>query len=240
MVERQIVRHTIAGAEGIASPRGGAFQHLHTAAVNILRRFSVHKVHIHAAQDGNPVTIYLIGLFHGHDIILVGMAAVKAYVHNVIENILKISAGMENSRLIVLVCQGYNLFDPGEYVLAIVGGRKKCRINMMRLLEMMIRDNIADTSTHSSPNERIARQVKSYIDANYHQAAALSHLENQFGYSKYYIEKLFRQAYQISVIKYQNKKRMEAAIVLLKECSVSQTAQKLGFSSKIPKSRKKS
>lgn len=102
---------------------------------------------------------------------------------------------------------------------------------MLCLLSRILAENPAVSFSQSSAGAGVAYNVKSFIRANYHQNITLDALEQHFGYSKYYIEKLFKSAYGISVIGYRNKKRMEAALQLLPTHSVSETANILGYSS---------
>lgn len=106
-----------------------------------------------------------------------------------------------------------------------------CKAKMLCLLSAIISENAPGTFTMPSNDPGLASLVKSYIDSNYKQDIQLSDLEKQFGYSKFYLEKLFKQEYGVSVINYRNSKRMSAATELLPVYSVSQTAQMLGFSS---------
>lgn len=106
-----------------------------------------------------------------------------------------------------------------------------CKSKMLCLLQAIIAENAPEFTRIPSVNSGIAPLIKSYIDSNYEQNISLDILEQQFDYSKFYIEKLFKQEYGVSIIHYRNSKRMEAAIRLLKEHSVSETANRLGFSS---------
>lgn len=106
-----------------------------------------------------------------------------------------------------------------------------CKSKMQHLLSAIISENAPGAFTLPPNDPGIASLVKSYIDSNYKQEISLSDLEKQFGYSKFYLEKLFKQEYGVSVINYRNSKRMSAATELLPVYSVSQTAQILGFSS---------
>lgn len=106
-----------------------------------------------------------------------------------------------------------------------------CKSKMLCLLQTIITENAPEFTHIPSVNSGIAPLIKSYIDSNYDQNISLDVLEQQFDYSKFYIEKLFKQEYGVSVINYRNNKRMEAAIRLLKDHSVSETATMLGFSS---------
>lgn len=103
--------------------------------------------------------------------------------------------------------------------------------DMLRLIQMIISENASETFSLPAKNSDIAFLIKSYVDANYDQEICLDNLERYFGYSKYYIEKRFKQKYHISVMNYRNNKRIAAATQLLFNHSVTQTAQLLGFSS---------
>ena len=105
------------------------------------------------------------------------------------------------------------------------------KVNILRLLEMIMAENGPSNRYSPTNTMKIASFIKSYIQSNYNQKISLDVLSRQFGYSKFYIEKVFRKAYGISVINYRNKKRIEAATQLLEKYSVSETAQMLGFSS---------
>lgn len=102
---------------------------------------------------------------------------------------------------------------------------------MLCLLQMIISENETEEFSMPSGNPGVAMRIRSYLDANYEQEIQLCDLEKQFGYSKFYLEKLFRKEYGKSIISYRNEKRMQAAVRMLQEYSVSQTAQMLGFSS---------
>lgn len=106
-----------------------------------------------------------------------------------------------------------------------------CKAKMLNLLHMIVTENISTSFSSPSASSTIASLVKSYIDSNYEQEISLDTLERQFDYSKFYIEKLFKQEYGLSVINYRNTKRMETAVQLLENHSVSETALLLGFSS---------
>lgn len=106
-----------------------------------------------------------------------------------------------------------------------------CKSKMLCLLQTILSENLPEFIQSPAINPGIVPHIKSYIDSNYEQNISLDYLEQQFDYSKFYIEKLFKLEYGISVINYRNNKRMEAAIQLLKKYSVSKTADILGFSS---------
>lgn len=105
------------------------------------------------------------------------------------------------------------------------------KIQMLKLLNLIISENTPAAFTQSQNKENIVYQIKNYIDANYEHNFRLSDLEQLFSYSKYYIDKLFKEELGISVIKYRNQLRLIHSIPLLQKYSVTKTAQLLNFSS---------
>lgn len=106
-----------------------------------------------------------------------------------------------------------------------------CKITFLRMLQMILAENQASISNSSAAPHGTVQQVKAYLDANYQHKMSLSSLEQLFGYSKYYLERMFQKEYGQSIIHYYNRKRMESAPLLLEDRSVSEVAQMLGFSS---------
>ena len=106
-----------------------------------------------------------------------------------------------------------------------------CKASLLALLEMIISNNAPDALMTAPQTASIASQVKEFLDANYSQSISLTALEKQFSYSKFYIEKCFKRETGVSVMQYRNRKRMNAALELLKNHSVSETGQLLGYSS---------
>lgn len=105
------------------------------------------------------------------------------------------------------------------------------KAKMLTLLHTLITENVPEITSKPTINSGIASLIKSYIDSNYEQEISLDTLEKQFDYSKFYMEKLFKQEYDISIMNYRNTKRMEASVRLLQNHTVSETANLLGFSS---------
>lgn len=105
------------------------------------------------------------------------------------------------------------------------------KANLIKIIEMLVRENFPDLFTANQESYSIAQQLKDYIDAGQGLSAQLKEIENQFSYSKYYLERQFKKEFGISLIAYRNQKRMETAEKLLKTESVSDVADKLGFSS---------
>lgn len=100
------------------------------------------------------------------------------------------------------------------------------------LIEELVRSNYP-TALNKETEMRygIAEQVKDYIDSGQNYAVSLKALEEQFTYSRFYLEKQFSKTFGVSLIAYRNEKRLNAAKELLKTKSVYDTAETLGFTS---------
>lgn len=102
---------------------------------------------------------------------------------------------------------------------------------MLKFINMIIHDHFPEFySNCQSTSPDIAIRIKNYIDAGNFDDD-LSGLESQFAFSRFYLEKAFKKAYCMSIIKYRNIRKMDAALLMLKRESVSNVAEKLGYSS---------
>ncbi|MBE5756359.1 MAG: AraC family transcriptional regulator [Clostridiales bacterium] len=77
----------------------------------------------------------------------------------------------------------------------------------------------------------IAHQVKDYIDRGNGLDMSLDDLSKFFSYSKFHLEKKFKECFNVSIITYKNQLRMQKAKELLMTNSVSKTAKILGYNS---------
>lgn len=102
---------------------------------------------------------------------------------------------------------------------------------MLELLALIIEENAPNSLKDCQNRENIVSHIKNYIDANYEHNFQLADLEKQFCYSKFHIDKLFKQKLGCSVMKYRNHLRLIHSVQMLQKYSVSKTAQMLGFSS---------
>lgn len=105
------------------------------------------------------------------------------------------------------------------------------KAKLMSLLEWLINDNFPHVFHQESPAYRIESQVKDYIDAGQGITAKLDDLAKQFNYSKYYLDRCFRNRYGVGIMAYRNEKRMHVAKDMLKSKTVSEVSESLGFSS---------
>lgn len=104
------------------------------------------------------------------------------------------------------------------------------KANMIQVISMIIKDNFPDV-LEKQPYSELACQIKDYIDAGNGFGMNLDEYENYFFHSKFYLEKKFKETFDISIIKYRNKKRMELAPCLLNNNSVSKVSEMLGYQS---------
>ncbi|MBE6589245.1 MAG: AraC family transcriptional regulator [Ruminococcaceae bacterium] len=103
---------------------------------------------------------------------------------------------------------------------------------MTELIAELIHDNFQGClSAEQEKCYDIAQQLKDFIDSTFGLHTDLDALEKQFSYSKFYLERQFKEKHGISPIAYANTKRMELAKTLLKNQSVSEVTEKTGFSS---------
>ena len=102
---------------------------------------------------------------------------------------------------------------------------------LTELLGRLIADNFPHALTAAETALSVERQVKNYIDAGQGAALSLAALSRQFGYSKYYLERCFRERYGCGIIAYRNERRLQKARRLLETESVSAVAEALGYSS---------
>ncbi len=102
---------------------------------------------------------------------------------------------------------------------------------MLNIIEKIIADNFPESIAREAQSYNVAKQIKEYIDAGQGSTADLSVLENMFSYSKYYLEREFKKEYDISIMAYRNKVKLETAKLLLKHKTISEVAEELNYTS---------
>lgn len=106
------------------------------------------------------------------------------------------------------------------------------KAGFMELLDLLLTDNFPNFfSADLSSRADVMQQVKDYIDSSCGIRITLDALEKQFCYSKFYLERRFKEQYGMSLISYSNNKKLELACVLLRDQTVTDVAEYLGFSS---------
>jgi AraC-like DNA-binding protein len=101
---------------------------------------------------------------------------------------------------------------------------------MTQLISRIINDNFP-TISDDSEYACIENQVKDYIDAGNGLTMKLEDFSKHFCYSKFYLEKKFKESFGMSLIQYRNKKRMLQANDLLEKHSVTEVSEMLGYQS---------
>lgn len=102
---------------------------------------------------------------------------------------------------------------------------------LIQLIEMLINDNFSAVLKKQPNAYRIEKYIKDYIDAGQCLNAKLEDIAKQFNYSKYYLDRCFKESYGVGIMAYRNEKRMQKAKEMLKHYSVSVVSEKMGFSS---------
>lgn len=102
---------------------------------------------------------------------------------------------------------------------------------LTEIISMLISSQFPLCLPTDSGTYNISRQIKDYLDAFQGIGIKLCDFEKQFCYSKYHLERQFKKTFGISLIAYRNIKTMELALSLLKKYSVTETAERLKFSS---------
>ena len=106
------------------------------------------------------------------------------------------------------------------------------KATLIKLIDMLITDNFPNVfEEDNASGYSVEAQLKDYLDAGQGLVSNLDSIAHQFNYSKYYLERRFKNRYGISLISYRNEKRMQTAKTLLEIQPVSAVAEKLGFSS---------
>lgn len=103
---------------------------------------------------------------------------------------------------------------------------------LIQLLDLLIAHNfprVFEERIHCVHS--VEARVKDYLDAGQGMSADLDSIAHQFNYSKYHLQRRFKDRYGVSLMAYRNDKRMQLAKTLLGSESVSDVTVKLGFSS---------
>ena len=104
------------------------------------------------------------------------------------------------------------------------------KARMIKLLSAVIEDNFAD-SEQEQPLVNVAQQIKDYLDAGNGLCMSLDDFGKTFFASKFNLERSFKKAFGTGIIEYRNERRMLLANTLLRDNSVSKTAEILGYRS---------
>ena len=112
------------------------------------------------------------------------------------------------------------------------GNVLKAKALLIELIEMLIADNFPRLfSSEKNAKYTVSEQIKDFIDAGQGMSMSLSDFEKHFSYSKYYLERQFKSRYGVGLITYRDEKRFERACNMLKTHNITETTEKLGFTS---------
>lgn len=105
------------------------------------------------------------------------------------------------------------------------------KARLIEIIEALINDNFPNVFEQKYKVYRIEKQIKDFIDAGQGMTANLEDIAKQFSYSKYYLDRRFKEKYSVGIMSYRNRKRMQTAKQMLKDNTVSAVSERLGFSS---------
>ena len=130
----------------------------------------------------------------------------------------------DKERALELFYEVIRIYGEGDILL--------CKARLCELIYLILRDNFeACLVAEIEQDYTVAEHIKAYIDAEQGFSMSLDDFEKHFSYSKFHLEKLFREKYGESLISYRNRKKMNLAGKLLEKMSVSEVAEMLSFSS---------
>lgn len=129
----------------------------------------------------------------------------------------------DGERVRELLYSVIKLYGEGELLL--------CKARLTELIYLIAAENFSLEQKTATRNFSVAEHIKTFIDSEQGFSMSLDDFERQFSYSKFHLEKLFREKYGESLISYRNRKRDQLACSILANMSVSEVAERLGFSS---------
>lgn len=135
----------------------------------------------------------------------------------------KIQASSFFSTLTDIIQEFYSL-ESTESVYAIDSLTTDLIVKLARYGKQNVQNDLMDTK------ELIARIV-TFLDDNYLSITSLVDVANIFGYSYNYMYKLFAKYHNLTISEYINSKKMDFAKEYLLTHSVTQTSEKLGYTS---------
>lgn len=114
----------------------------------------------------------------------------------------------------------------------VVGGSERLikKALLVILIAIIIKDNFPKLLQNDSPLN-VVHQIKDYIDAGNGLEMTLDDFAKSFFYDKFYLERKFKETFNVNLIAYRNQKRMELAECLLKHHTVSQVSEMTGYRS---------
>jgi len=103
---------------------------------------------------------------------------------------------------------------------------------LLEILDIIIGENFENAlSSNEGEVYSVVHHIKDFIKSESAHKMSLDDFEKQFGYNKYHIEKLFKKQFGVGLIQYRNKIRLLSARELLKNKSVTEVAEIVGYQS---------
>lgn len=103
---------------------------------------------------------------------------------------------------------------------------------LIQLISAIVKYNCPEILVESEGvTVRLANQIKEHIDSGAGLKMSLDDFSSFFSYSKFHLEKLFKDEHGEGIVAYRNKKRMQTAKQLLKDFPVTAVAEKTGYQS---------
>lgn len=111
-----------------------------------------------------------------------------------------------------IIYELYRIADSAEYVRDMIIHEK-----LSALLTLIMKESWhPETSRHSSPKKQDLQNIKEYLDINYVEKINLDDLAKRFFINKYYLTRIFKEQYGISINNYLMQKRITHAKQLLR------------------------
>lgn len=103
----------------------------------------------------------------------------------------------------------------------------------MRLWYYLLQEIRSESSRELPNKELLLDEIKLYLEQTTDQVITMDQLADRFHINKYYISRLFKDAYQISPIQYHTRQRIQHAVKLLylTNMSVTEIAAAVGYNS---------
>ena len=137
-----------------------------------------------------------------------------------------VSAHLDN--LIRLTCNSYEQKDKYNLLRA---SHNLCMV-LIELLQNAKHFEYVPFTHGLSSDKLLISKVAQYINENYSEKISLTSIANQFFISKYYLSRVFKRTFGVSITEFVNRKRADEAAYFLENSdkSISDIATMMGFS----------
>lgn len=103
---------------------------------------------------------------------------------------------------------------------------------LVSLLSCIMAENWTLPSSHKSPKKQNLQHIKDYLDQNYNKNLSLDVLSDKFYINKFYLTRIFKEQFGISINNYMTQKKITQAKKLLRfsDLTIEEIANKCGIS----------